>query len=155
KDRATVNALGYLPDSPGGTDPIPNLSNAPLTLGGRWIDDEILLYTEAGYYWGSYEAGQFVHLRFPGDSEIYPIAQFANQLYRPDLIRAVLKGDNVADVPKIRTPPQIYLQTSPIADGKLEIMVEAKAIESLRAVKLFLDGRLLAQFELDGPVYRR
>ena len=52
--------------------PIPDLSTAPLTLGGRWIDDEILLYTEAGYYWGSYEAGQFVHLRFPGDSGSLP-----------------------------------------------------------------------------------
>ena len=155
RNSSTVWNAKLQKEQDNGPTQISDFPTVPLALGGRWIDDEILLYSEAGYYWGSYEAGQFVHLRFPGDPGIYPIAQFANQLNRPDIVRAVLNGDKAPDIPPLRIPPQISLQAGPIADGKLKIAIEAKGASSLRTAKIFIDGRLLTQIDLNGTVYRQ
>ena len=56
-----------------------------LAISGRWIDDELVFFTDDGYFSGSYEGGHFVHLRFAGEQGLFSIAQFEKTLRRPNV----------------------------------------------------------------------
>ncbi len=85
-------------------EPRDPFGTVPTLTAGRWIDEEILLFTNEGYYWGSYEATHFVHLRLPGVSGLHPIAQFASLLNRPDIVRAAIKGVPPPPAPRLTVP---------------------------------------------------
>ena len=123
---------------------------APAAVRGRWIDDEILLFTDEGYYWGSYEAGHFVHLRLAGDASLHPIGQFASSLNRPDIVRAAIGGQAAPAAPRLAVPPAIALTAGRAGDGKLRIRIEASSATSLKAVRLYIDGQRLPEIAFAG-----
>jgi len=135
-----------------GDDPTSHVKfpQAKLTVSGRWIDDEILLYSEQGYYWGSYEAAQFVHLRQPGESGLHSIAQFAKLLSRPDIIRAAIDGKSLPDAPTLNAPPQLTFKVNNVAEKAIELFIEARSSSQLKFVRLFADGRPLTEISADG-----
>jgi len=123
---------------------------APMVTAGRWIDEEILLFTAEGYYWGSYEATHFVHLRLPGVAGVHPIAQFASLLSRPDIVQAAIKGVAPPPAPKLNVPPEISLEVKRSANHKLLVSISAWAATSLRAVRIYIDGQSLPDISLRG-----
>jgi len=135
-----------------GDDPSSHVKfpQAKLTVSGRWIDDEILLYSEQGYYWGSYEAAQFVHLRQPGESGLHSIAQFAKLLSRPDIIRAAIDGKSPPEAPTLNAPPQLTFKVNNVAEKAIELFIEARSSSQLKFVRLFADGRPLTEISSDG-----
>ena len=135
-----------------GDDPSSDVKfpQAKLMVSGRWIDDEILLYSEQGYYWGSYEAAQFVHLRQPGESGLHSIAQFAKLLSRPDIIRAAIDGKSPPEAPTLNAPPQLTFKVNRVAEKTIELFIEARSSSQLKFVRLFADGRPLTEISSDG-----
>ncbi|SCB51879.1 Caspase domain-containing protein [Bradyrhizobium yuanmingense] len=132
------------------SSPWVKIPSAKLAVSGRWLDDEILLYTDQGYYWGSYEAAQFVHLRQPGQSGLHSVAQFASQLSRPDIVRAALAGTAPPRAPILNAPPQLKFQAKAIGENSLEISWEARSSASLQFVRFFADGKPLTEIEVQG-----
>lgn len=119
-------------------------------ISGRWIDDEIILYTDNGYFWGSYEASHFVHLRLPGEAGLHAIAQFASVLNRPEIVRAAIEGARRADTPQLRLPPRMWLREQVVSGQKLTASIRASSVNALRSVRVFADGQLLVQQPLSG-----
>src|SRR5207247_1749648 len=110
----------------------------------------VLLYTDQGYYWGSYEAGQFVHLRQPGEVGLHPISQFASLLSRPDIVRGAIEGNAPPQAPRLTPPPRFSLNVGTAADGVIEISIDAQSTTRLKLTRLFADGRPLPDIELEG-----
>jgi hypothetical protein len=123
---------------------------APVGIRGRWIDDEILLVTDAGHYWGSYEAGHFVHLRLPGHAGLHSIAQFASLLNRPDVVRAAIGGQAPPPAPRLAVPPAISLTVDRAANARLQFRIKATAATRLKAIRVYVDGQLLPEIAVDG-----
>jgi hypothetical protein len=112
-------------------------AEAVQVVAGRWIDDEIVFVTPRGYYDGSYEGAQFVHLTFVGERDLYSLAQFEKALKRPDVIRSILNGA-ASDGPPVTpdVPPEIELSLD--TDGKVHVKASSQA--GLKALRLFEDG---------------
>lgn len=132
------------------TSPLVRFPIAPVVVSGRWIDDEILFYTDQGYYWGSYEAGQFVHLMQSGEIGLHPISQFASLLSRPDIVRAAIEGTSPPPAPQLNVPPQFNLELGAVSNGKVEISIDAQSTTQLKLARLFIDGKPLPDIKLEN-----
>jgi len=117
------------------------------SISGRWIDNEILLVTANGYYHGSYEGANFVHLTFTGEREIYSLAQFSKVLNRPDVVARVLAGQiEDGERPVLAVPPHVTLSLDATGTPKLDL----SARSGLKAVRFFDDGQPILQLGLSG-----
>jgi Caspase domain len=120
----------------------------PVAMRGRWIDNELLLYTDQGYYWGSSEAGHFVNLLLPGVSTLYTLDQFASKLNRPDIVSAAMRGEPTPEGPQMSTPPAIFVEANAGEHDKLRVTLSTQSATSLRMVRLFIDGQLMSELHL-------
>ncbi len=114
-------------------------------LGGRYIDDEIILYDDNGYYDATYEGAHFVNLKFPGDFGLYSFQQFRAQLHRPDIIKARLAGRSTPLAPTLTAPPVIDLSIKQAGAGLITADINARSFVGLSAVRIYQDGQLLQQ----------
>jgi hypothetical protein len=124
-----------------------------LVVSGRFVDDEIILYTAEGYYWSSYEGAHFIQLRFPGLPGVASFRQFARLLDRPEFVRARLDGRDTAGVqpPKLSPPPTLALALE--GDGaqpKVRATMQAHAGTTLSRLRLYLDGHQIEDVTLTG-----
>lgn len=119
-------------------------------VSGRWIDDELVLVTDNGYYDGTYEGAHFVHLGFVGVEQIYSLAQFESVLRRPDIISSALRGE-VRDGPRpaLSEPPSAAMKISQAQNGPA-IDLDLRARAGLKTVRLFDDGQLMSQQTVSG-----
>ena len=126
------------------------ISNGRKIISGRWIDDEIVFVTAKGYYAGSQEGGQFVHLKFGGRQDLYSLAQFEKVLKRRDIIDDVLAG-KIEDGPDItpNVPPSVTMEVG--SEGvAVNAKVRATSPTGLKSLRLFDDGELVKELPLDG-----
>jgi hypothetical protein len=108
-------------------------------LGGRVVDNELILYTAEGFYASTYEGAHFVHVAFPGLPGVHSFEQFAKALERRDVIAAIVAGKPLAvAAPVINPPPRIEASL----DAGREIVAKARSETGLAFVELHLDGRL-------------
>ena len=119
-------------------------------ISGRWIDDEMVLVTERGYYDGSYEGGHFIHVGFSGEDDIYSLAQFEKALKRPDIVKDVVAG-KIEDGPELtlQVPPNIAMELAR-EGGALAARMQIRGGTGLKAVRLFDDGELVKEIALQG-----
>ena len=119
-------------------------------LSGRAIDGEFIVHDENGYYAATYEGAHFVHMRFPGEAGLHSFHQFASRLNRPDLVAKVI-ADDAATVPApaLTTPPTIGLALRKSPGGAVAA-VQARAGDSLKAIRLYQDGQLTQEVEATG-----
>lgn len=141
-----INSDGqlFVYDSAGGT----------LVVSGRHADDELILYDSEGHYTATYEGAHFMHLRFPGQTRLHSFQQFASQLYRPDIIAARLAGDPPSSArPDITAPPVVELSLFSDA-GRLDAGVTARSEEELAAIRIYQDGQLTREVQIDGQEWQ-
>lgn len=120
-------------------------------LAGRAEDNEFIVHDDRGYYASSYEGAHFVNLRFPGIPGLHTFHQFSAILQRPDVIDAILKGsvDNFPE-PRLLPPPEIEIVSAEDDGADYVLRVKAHAQTQLAKLRVFLDGKLTKQVELDS-----
>ncbi len=64
-------------------------------LSGLYVDDELVLYTDDGFYDGTSEGARYVTWHYPGLQQHFDFSQFESQFKRPDIIKSILTGQQV------------------------------------------------------------
>jgi hypothetical protein len=131
------------------------LGQSKRIVGGRFVDDEIIFFDDNGFYAGTPEAAYYVYLRFPGLPGYYSLHQFRVSLNKPELIQALLKGDNPSVVtPSLAIPPIVDLQVTVLSRShnsvKMRLSIKAESSGDLASVRVYLDGRLDRELMASG-----
>ncbi|KJC41015.1 hypothetical protein UP09_20860 [Bradyrhizobium sp. LTSP885] len=121
-------------------------------LSGVSIDGELVLYTDDGFYDGTPDGARYVYRYFSGLGEHHAFSQFASQFRRPELIQAILRGDNPphpsAD---IVAPPSADFDLVPAGQvGRFTARVRVRSDIDLKTLRLFVDGAPLEELGLSG-----
>src|SRR5581483_5009876 len=131
------------------------IASGRVTLSGRYVDGEIILYTPEAYYWSSYEGAHFVQLRFPGLPGLFTFQQFAAVLERPDVIKATLTGGTAAAPARLAPPPVVEARlVEGSAGAGTRLRVQARSGEELARLRLYEDGQLFAERSMSGHQYQ-
>jgi len=137
----------------GGRIGIFNVKSGTRVLGGYFIDDELILHNDDGYYLSTPEGAHFVHVRFPGSPGYSTVQQFARTLDRPEAIRDILQGKPSPSRPDLTPPPRLEM-TSTISQSdtarSAKINFKATSEVGLSRLNLFVDGRLVRELEATG-----
>lgn len=130
---------------------IHDLTSGEVVLKGRYVDDEIVIWDRFGHYLSTYEGAQYVHMRFVGRPQLYPLERMAGSLNRPDIVSAALDATKPVERPVLPAPPRLSaeLAEEQQADA-VSILVEARSPGGLTALRLFADGVLFRTIELEG-----
>lgn len=137
----------------GGRIGIFNVKSGARLLGGYFIDDELILNNEDGYFLSTPEGAHFVHVRFPGGAGYSTVHQFARILDRPDAIRAILQGKPAPKRPDLTPPPTIRMSASLSKTDKsrsAQIRLEARSDVGLARLNVYVDGRPSRELEVTG-----
>ncbi|MEQ1710412.1 MAG: caspase family protein [Hyphomicrobium sp.] len=138
----------------GGRIGIFNVKSGTRVLGGYFIDDELILHNDDGYYLSTPEGAHFVHVRFPGSRGYSTVNQFARTLDRPEAIRDILRGKPSPPRPDLTPPPRLEMTASPSqsdAARSAKIKFKASSEVGLSRLKVFVDGRMVRELEATGP----
>ena len=119
-------------------------------LRGRYVDDELVLFDEAGYFTSTRDGARFVNLRFAGRSQLYSLAQLSSVLARPDRIKAALDADaSPPETVKLAAPPLLAARLTAKKSGG-DIAVDSSASGGLKELRVFEDGVLAHTIPLQG-----
>jgi hypothetical protein len=125
-------------------------------LGGRFIDDEIVINDDQGFYAGSDEGARFVYLTFPGVAIPAALSQYKTVLKRPDIIFGALKsGDDDAPDINLLPPPEVSIAIDAAAarNKSAEVRISGKASAGLKTITSLLDGKVFNQENVTGAEY--
>ncbi len=136
-----------------------DVSSGHTILSGRYVDNEIVLYTPQGYYWSSYEGAHFLLLRFPGLPGLYSFNQFAAVLDSRDIIKARLDNSAYSPPPPQLAPPpalDIRPEGQPSAGGTTgdRVQVHARSSVGLARLRLYHDGQLVKDLPVTGTEFQ-
>jgi WD40 repeat protein len=114
---------------------------------GEW-----LVITSEGYYNSSEKGAQYLNVKF--EDKNYGVDQFYDVFYRPDIVAAKLRGDDINDLititmkDAIKSPPPV-VEISPISPSpKTKVCYNVKSTGGgIGEVRLFHNGKLI---ESDG-----
>ena len=115
-------------------------------------DGEWLAITSEGYYNSSEKGAQYLNVKF--EDKNYGVDQFYDVFYRPDIVVAKLRGDDINDLititmkDAIKSPPPV-VEISPISPSpKTKVCYNVKSTGGgIGEVRLFHNGKLI---ESDG-----
>jgi uncharacterized protein YecT (DUF1311 family) len=111
-------------------------------ISGALLDDELLVYTDQGWFDGSAEAASFVQVRLAGVPGRYPLAQFEDALRRPGILKDAVEG-KVEPPTAINNPPYVRL-------GSNRNTVIAGDSKELKALRFYNDGVMVEEIEVSG-----
>ncbi|MDN2583682.1 caspase family protein [Aquibium sp. ELW1220] len=128
------------------------IGSGETVLAGRFVDDEVVAYGAGYRFEATPEGARHVHLKFPGDRNLYELAQFGGTLATPGLVAQTLKGDarpSAAAAPGV--PPRLTLRTR-AGDTPGQVILEASATgeAGLARLAIFRDGRPVEVVALSG-----
>ncbi|MBR0689852.1 caspase family protein [Bradyrhizobium manausense] len=122
-------------------------------LYGRFIDDEIVVYTSQGYYDATTEGANFVFARFPGIIGYFTLEQLSQKLRRPDFISDVLHNSGRQESqPSLLPPPSVAI-TGNQGEGEgriLRLTVGLHADAGLANLTVYRDGALVRNEQQGG-----
>lgn len=113
-------------------------------LSGALLDDELVVYSDAGWFDGSAEAASFVQVRLPGVSGRYPLEQFEAALRRPGLLQDAFDGTPLPPA-FLSEPPFLHL----VEDGR---SVSAGDSKGLAAIRFYEDGVKVQDVPASGRI---
>ncbi len=121
-------------------------------LSGVSIDGELVLYTDDGFYDGTPDGGRYVYRYFSGLGEHHAFSQFASRFHRPELIQAILRGDNPSHPSaEIVAPPTVEFDLVPQGNaGHFAAHLRVHSDADLKILRLFVDGVPLEEAVLSG-----
>ena len=118
-------------------------------------DGEWLTITKEGYYNSSEKGAQYLSVKV--DDKSYSVDSFYDVFYRPDIVTAKLRGDDIKDLititmkDAIKSPPpvvEISSLPSTTNDPKVKVCYQAKSTGGgIGEIRLFHNGKLI---ESDG-----
>jgi uncharacterized caspase-like protein/uncharacterized protein YecT (DUF1311 family) len=111
-------------------------------ISGAILDDELLVYTDEGWFDGSEESAGFVQVRLAGVPGRYPLVQFENALRRPGILKNAVQGKTEPPV-SISNPP--YVRLGP--GGKTVIAADNRFLKALR---FYDDGVMVEETAISG-----
>ena len=114
-------------------------------------DGEWLAITSEGYYNASEKGAQFLNVTFEGKE--YGVDQFYDVFYRPDIVAAKLKGEDISGLVTITMkdavkspPPAVEFTSEPTVANQSQVKVCYKVRNSgggIGEVRLFQNGKLI------------
>ena len=117
---------------------------------GEWV-----VITSKGYYNSSEKGAQYLNVKFEGKD--YTIDQFYDVFYRPDIVAAKLRGEDISGLvtitmqDAIKSPPPVVEFTSRLRDTdqpRVKVCYQVKSTGGgIGEVRLFHNGKLI---ESDG-----
>jgi Caspase domain len=121
-------------------------------LSGVWVDGEVVLYTDDGFYDGTPEGAHYVYRYFAGLGEHHAFSQFASRFQRPELIQAILRGESPAHPSaEIVAPPSVEFTLIPGSQpGHFVNHLRVRSDADLQTLRLFVDGSPLEEVTLSG-----
>jgi hypothetical protein len=132
-----------------------NIGSGAQVLTGQYIDDELVVFDQHGYYAATYEGSQFVFLKFAALPGYFPFKQFQAVLHRPDIIRRIYEGGEAPPSPPLVVPPQLAMEAMQGgAAGQLKVKIAAYSATGLDKLKLYVDGRHLEDRPLAGSRFQ-
>jgi WD40 repeat protein len=115
-------------------------------------DNEWIALTPEGYYNSSLNAHKYLNIRM--DDKVYGIDQFYDVFYRPDIVAAKLRGDDISNLitltldEALRNPPPTveFTAVPPATDQpKVTVCYQVKSTGGgIGEVRLFHNGKLIA-----------
>ncbi len=113
---------------------------------GEWV-----VITSKGYYNSSEKGAQYLNVKFEGKD--YTIDQFYDVFYRPDIVAAKLRGEDISGLvtitmqDAIKSPPPVVEFASKISDTdqpKVKVCYQVKSTGGgIGEVRLFHNGKLI------------
>ncbi|MEM7429561.1 MAG: peptidoglycan-binding protein, partial [Pseudomonadota bacterium] len=110
-------------------------------LEGRYVDDEVIVWTPNGHYDATSEGAHFVKIRFPGELEQYSFQQFEKKLRVPGLVRRLLDGETLKPV-KTHVPPSLAATFEATPGGRIVGQARARSGKDVAGVNIYQDGVL-------------
>jgi WD40 repeat protein len=112
-------------------------------------DGEWLVITKEGYYNASAKGAQYLTVKM--DDKDYTVDQFYDVFYRPDIVTAKLRGENITDLvtltmqDAIKNPPPVVDITQVVDTGPTtKVCFHAKSAGGgIGEVRLFHNGKLI------------
>jgi hypothetical protein len=141
-------------DDDGGFRVLSIAARRPL-IRGRFIDDEIVMFNDQGYYAGTEEAAKFAYLSFPGVTNAASLDQFKAVLNNPQVVRNLLSGE-VATFPDLALvpPPSASIQIDFGSLGPtghpLKAKISATSETQLGEIRIFIDGARIMTMPVSG-----
>ncbi len=118
-------------------------------LEGRYLDDEIVIWTATFHFDSTEEGDAFVELRFPGQPGQYSFQQFQNALRVPGLMRQVLDGSITLPEIDVSIPPKLEGRVS-ANSAAVEGVVRVTAQNTVKELSIFQDGVLTGKQTLQN-----
>jgi hypothetical protein len=123
-----------------------DVASKQLSLRGRFIDDEIVLFDNALRYESSAEGAAYVYVRVPGSSNLYTLDQFSNKLASPGIGRKALKAGNSSVAPPAGiAPPALRVERQ-----SASYVVTAWSEVGLSTLYVAVDGQLIQNIPIAG-----
>lgn len=124
-----------------GTLAVYRLADGQLVIEGRFVDNELVIWTPDYFFDGTTEGTEFVQLRFPGKDGEYSLQQFASTLQLPGLLSQVLDGTAIRPKPTIEPPPEISASIA-LVGGAVEIQTGVNVGTAAASLLVYQDGQL-------------
>jgi hypothetical protein len=122
-------------------------------LNGLYIDDEIVLYTDEGFYDATPEGTYYITWHYPGLKQHFDFNQFESKFKRPDIIKAILTGQPIAkpDV-QLLPPPTVEMVLKHPGNYAKQTTVElsATSVRPITNMRLFMDGAPVVEIPVTG-----
>ena len=122
-------------------------------LNGLYVDDEIVLYTDDGFYDGTVEGTHHVTWHYPGLKQHFDFNQFESKFKRPDIIKAILTGQPF-EKPEVQLlpPPTVEMRLKHPGNYAKQATVElsATSVRPIINMRLFMDGAPVAEIPVTG-----
>jgi hypothetical protein len=129
-----------------------SVADAKSEIQGVYIDNEIVVMTNDGWYDTTYEGDESVQVRFAGLSGLFAVNQFEATLRRHGLAQDILENGAIPSAPPpLLTPPTVELILSARPNfSQRSGKVIADSGRDLSAIHVHLDGRLISTIPIHG-----
>jgi hypothetical protein len=115
-------------------------SDTRLLFEGRYVDDEVVVWTPDGRFDATSEGAHYVSLRLPGRIANYTFEQFAARLKTSGLVDKLLAGETFKPA-ELVSPPSLK-GVMQVREGRVRGTVDATSDAALASLLIFQDGLL-------------
>ncbi len=113
---------------------------------GRYVDDEVVVWTPDGHFDATPEGAHYVSLRLPGRVGTYTFEQFSARLKTPGLVGRLLAGETFPPVTLV-APPSLR-GTLGTKDGRVQGAARAVGDNPVRSLLIYQDGQLTDRLDV-------
>lgn len=115
-------------------------ADAKLLFEGRYVDDEVVVWTLDARFDATSEGAHYVSLRLPGRIANYTFEQFSARLKTPGLVAKLMAGETF-QLATLASPPSLK-GIMQVKEGRVRGTAEAAADTELTSLMIFQDGLL-------------